>query len=74
MDQTRYGVSIGAGYGLTENLSIDAAYSAVFTHNRTIANNVGSNTTGNAAYNIDGTYSDFANVLALNITYKFGGK
>jgi long-chain fatty acid transport protein len=62
MDLSRYGLSAGVGYSLTTNLAVDAAYSAVFFHNRTINNEV---TPG-------GTYSDFANVLALNFTYRFG--
>ena len=73
MDLSRYGLSIGGGYGITENLTVDAAYTAVFMHNRTINNNVGLNTTGIPGYSIDGTYSDFANLFALNITYRFGG-
>jgi len=64
MDLSRYGLSVGAGYGLTENLSVDAAYTAVFMHNRTINNAVAP----------AGTYSDFANLFVLNFTYRFGGK
>jgi len=72
MDLTRYGISTGIGYAITANFGIDASYTAVFMHNQTIVNNVGANTTGNTAYNIDGTYSDFANVLALNLACRFG--
>jgi long-chain fatty acid transport protein len=65
MDLTRYGLSFGTGYGITDSLTVDAAYTAVFMHNRTIHN----------AYVVDnGTYSDFANLFALNFTYRFGGK
>jgi long-chain fatty acid transport protein len=63
MDLSRYGVSVGAGYGLTDHLSVDAAYTAVFMHNRTINNGAVP----------AGTYSDFANLVALNFTYRFGG-
>jgi len=62
MDMTRYGLSFGAGYGILENLTVDAAYTAVFMHNRTINNGLAPS----------GTYSDFANLFALNFTYRFG--
>jgi len=71
LDLSRYGVALGAGYILTAHLTLDAAYSATFTHNRTINNNVGATTTGNPAYNIDGIYSDFANTVIMNLTYRF---
>jgi len=72
MDLSRYGLSVGAGYALTANFGIDAAYTAVFTHNRTINNNVGTNASGIPGYTIDGTYTDFANLVALNLSYRFG--
>jgi len=72
MDLSRYGLAAGAGYALTSSFTIDAAYSAIFMHNRTINNNVGANTSGIPTYNINGTYSDFANIVAVNLTYKFG--
>ncbi len=75
-DLTRYGVSTGFGYAFTESVSLDAAYTAVFFHNRTINNNVQFNTTGIpdgfAGTGINGTYKDFANLVALNVTYRFG--
>jgi long-chain fatty acid transport protein len=73
-DLSRYGISTGAGYSLSKNLTIDAAYSAVFFHNRHINNTVGYNTTGNPAVNISGTYKDFANLFAFNLKYHFGGE
>lgn len=72
MDLDRYGITVGAGYALTERLGIDVAYNAIFTHSETVTNNVGANTTGNPAYNINGNYSDFANLVAVNLTYRFG--
>jgi long-chain fatty acid transport protein len=64
MDLSRYGLTAGVGYAFTQHFSVDAAYSAVFMHNRTINNDI---TPG-------GTYSDFANLVALNFTYRFGAK
>jgi long-chain fatty acid transport protein len=81
MDLTRYGISTGFGYAITENWTIDAAYSAVFMHNRTINNDVHANTTGilpdgtplpSGIAESNGTYKDFANILAVNFTYRFG--
>ena len=74
MDLTRYGLSFGGGYAITTSLTLDAAYSAVFMHSRTINNNVGASVTGNPAYNVDGSYADFANLFAVNLTYRFGNK
>ncbi len=83
-DLTRYGLSFGTGYQLTQNLTLDAAYSAVFFHNRSIHNSVGSTTSGIPdggipafgvpSPDIDGTYKDYANLVALNLTYRFGRK
>ncbi len=79
-DLTRYGLSSGFGYAISENLTLDAAYSAVFFHNRTIHNSVGTTASGIPAGGVpgiapdpnpNGTYSDFANLVALNLTYKF---
>jgi len=80
MDLSRYGVSAGTGYALTENFSIDAAYTAVFFHNRAINNNVQASTSGlpdgtllpSGTAEMNGTYSDFASLVALNFTYRFG--
>jgi long-chain fatty acid transport protein len=76
-DLTRYGVSTGAGYAITESVTIDAAYTAVFFHNRTINNSTQVNATGIpegaiANTGTNGTYKDFANLVALNVTYRFG--
>jgi long-chain fatty acid transport protein len=65
MDLTRYGVSVGAGWNVMKNFVVDMAYSAVFTHNRSIQN---------SPIAPSGTYKDFASVLALNFTYRFGVK
>jgi long-chain fatty acid transport protein len=73
-DLTRYGVSTGVGYLINSSVTIDLAYSAVFSHNRTVHNNVGLNTAGFSQADISGTYKDFANLVAANVTYKFGSK
>jgi long-chain fatty acid transport protein len=67
MDLSRYGASVGAGWNITKYFVLDMAYTAVFFHNRDIHNNLG-------AGSIDGTYKNFASLLALNLTYRFGQK
>jgi long-chain fatty acid transport protein len=81
-DLSRYGLSAGTGYHMNQNITIDLAYTAVFFHNRTIHNSVGTNSSGIPAGgvpalgipspDISGTYKDFANLFAVNFTYKFG--
>jgi len=70
LDLTRYGLSGGIGIALSQAFTLDLSYTAVFYHNETITNNVGANTTGMAAYNIDGTYQDFTNIVMMNLTYR----
>jgi long-chain fatty acid transport protein len=77
LDLSRYGISTGFGYALTKNLGLDFAYTAVFFHHRHINNNQDSNTAalallGQQPPSSDGTYKDFANLVALNFTYRFG--
>lgn len=74
MDLSRYGLSAGVGYEVTPALSIDAAYNAVFFAKRRIQNSVGASVTGNPAVDIDGEYDNFANLIALNLTYRWSGK
>jgi long-chain fatty acid transport protein len=83
-DLSRYGLSAGTGYAISSHLTIDVAYTAVFFHNRGINNNVGAATSGIPntgipalgipSADISGTYKDFANLVAVNLTYKFGAQ
>lgn len=84
LDLSRYGATAGLGYGFTENLMVDFAYNAIFFHNRSIHNSVGTSASGVPATgipslgvpspDIDGTYKDFVNLVAINFTYRFGGR
>ena len=84
VDLSRYGLSTGFGYAFTPSIGLDAAYTAVFFHNRSINNTTGTASTGIPVGgvpalgipdpNANGTYKDFANLVALNVTYRFGGK
>jgi long-chain fatty acid transport protein len=72
MDLSRIGISAGVGYNIMSALTLDFAYNAVFTHSRSISNNIGLNGTGDPSTNFDGTYKNFANLVAVNITYRYG--
>jgi len=72
LDLSRYGLSVGSGYTLNKNVTVDVAYNAIFLHNREIHNSVGLDTAGFPSADISGTYKDFAESVALNVTYRFG--
>lgn len=72
MDLTRYGITIGSGYALTTNLTLDVAYNATFFHSRHITNTVGTATTGDPSTNVDGKFTNFTNIVATNLTYRWG--
>jgi long-chain fatty acid transport protein len=72
LDLTRYGLTLGAGYAFTPAISLDVAYNAVFFHARHITNNIGFNSTGDPTTNIKGNFTDFANLVSANVSYKFG--
>lgn len=82
MDLTRYGISLGTGYSLTQNITLDFAYNLVFFHNRTVHNTVQVNgsgipdgaTLGSGIAESNGTYKSIANLFGFNLTYRFGDK
>jgi len=71
LDLSRYAITAGAGYAFTPAITLDVAYNAVFLEKRIINNNVGLSSTGDPRSDISGTYNNFANLLALNLTYRF---
>jgi len=70
-DLNRYGMAIGAGYDVTSNVTVDIAETVIFFGSRVINNNTGFTSTGDPTANPGGTFSDFANLLTANVTYKF---
>jgi len=71
IDLSRYGLSAGFGYTVGP-VTLDAAYNVVFFHNRQVTNAVGLNSAGFAAADISGSYGNWANLVSVNATYRFG--
>jgi len=61
-DADRLGLNIGFGVNVTNNVSVDASYMFLPFKQRTITT---------SAYGFNGTYNMTANLLGLNISYKF---
>jgi len=74
LDLSRYGLTAGVGYAFTPHIGVDLAYNAIFFHTRHITNTLGLTSTGDPRSDISGQYTDFANLVSLNLTFKFGGK
>jgi len=68
-DADRLGFSLGAGYKLMDNLSVDAAYMFLRFYERTINNSMVSYS-GNAGFNaFNGTYNSTASLFSLSLSY-----
>lgn len=67
-DANRWTTTIGFGYDITRNLTLDAAYAAQFFAGRKIDNDVSES----LSTSVDGTYKSFLQVWTAGITYKFG--
>jgi len=68
-DADRLGFSVGAGYKLMNNLSVDLAYMFLRFNERTINNSMVSYT-GNAGFNaFNGTYNSTAHLFSLSLSY-----
>lgn len=65
-DCDRHGITLGAGYRLMENLSIDLAYFGVFMVERNVTNDVASSSS-----NLDGEYDGYVNIVSVGFTYKY---
>jgi long-chain fatty acid transport protein len=71
VDLSRHGLTVGTGY-VFGHYSIDLAYNAIFQHSRSINNSVGTTTTGvPGTADAGGSYTNFVNLIALNVTAKF---
>jgi|GEM_PF-590657 len=68
-DSNRVIGALGAGYNITNNLVLDAAYTAIFFMNRGVDNDIG-NALGAS---VDGTYKSFLHVWNFSLNYKWDG-
>ncbi len=66
-DANSHGVTVGFGYDFTKDLILDMSYAARFMEKRKIDNTVGNAVGGN----VDGTYTEFMNIVMATMTYKF---
>jgi long-subunit fatty acid transport protein len=64
-DADRNDLSIGAGYKINENLTVDASYLLVLFADRTSTYKPTTTTS------FDGTYKSSVNLVSLNIGYQF---
>lgn len=69
-DSDRYWLSFGAGYDITENMTLDAAYTHIFSPAARI--NQQATDTGNAARgNLSGTFESSADIVNASLSMKF---
>ncbi|MBO6669530.1 outer membrane protein transport protein [Parvibaculum sp.] len=69
-DSDRYWLSFGAGYDLTESMTIDAAYTHIFSPDAHMNQQVAD--TGNAARgNLSGTFQSSADIVNASLSMKF---
>lgn len=60
--------TVGFGYDITKNLTLDVAYVADFYESRNVVNTVDLTAFG---AHLSGKYSAFVNVGTMSLTYKF---
>jgi len=65
-DSDRHGITLGAGYKLNDEVTIDAAYFGVVFVGRDVTNDVRT-----AAPDIDGKYEGYTNIFSVGFTYKY---
>lgn len=68
-DADRIGFNIGAGYNITENLSVDLAYFFLRFNEREVDNSHEDYLQGHTPFN--GVYNATAHLLGMNISYNF---
>ena len=66
-DCDRHGLTLGAGYKLREDLTMDLAYFGVLMVDRDVSNDVA---IGNGA-DLDGKYEGYVNIVSVGFTYKY---
>jgi long-chain fatty acid transport protein len=61
-DADRIGINLGVGYNFTNKLRVDLAYELLLFPDRVVAN---------SAFGFNGTYSNMAHLIGLNLSYNF---
>jgi long-chain fatty acid transport protein len=61
-DNDRIGLNIGAGYNFTNKLRVDVSYLLLLFADRTVTN---------SAFGFNGTYSNIAHLIGLDLSYNF---
>ena len=65
-DSDRHGVTLGAGYKVKDDFTIDMAYFGVYFVGRDVTNDVAS-----ASSDLDGNYDGYVNIVSVGCTYKY---
>jgi len=66
-DSDRHGFTLGFGYNLKDNLTLDASYFGVMYVDRDVTNDVA---IANGA-DLDGKYKGYMNIVSVGLTYKY---
>ncbi len=66
-DADRNVVAVGWGYKATDNFTVDASFSYLWTPTRSVNNTVGQETKAS----VDGEYKSTSNIFGLSVGYKF---
>ena len=67
VDMDMHCVSLGAGYALKKDLTVDAAYFGGFYKDRYITNDIALS----SGSDLDGMYESYVNVFSVSFTYKY---
>lgn len=67
VDMDMHCVSVGAGYALKKDLTVDAAYFGGFYKDRYITNDIALS----SGSDLDGMYESYVNVFSVSFTYKY---
>lgn len=65
-DSDRHGITLGAGYKVREDLTINMAYFGVLMVDRDVTNDVAS-----ASSDLNGEYNGYVNIVSIDFTYKY---
>ncbi|MBF0387844.1 MAG: outer membrane protein transport protein [Candidatus Omnitrophica bacterium] len=70
-DSDSLALTMGTGYDLTKDLTLDVAWSGIIYKTRTVNNNVGNSNGDGQLTSVDGKYRQWINLMYATATYKF---